>query len=106
MPRSVCFTPKKENRYPFYRGLYGPQHRSRQVRKISQPPGFDPRNVHPVASRYTVGAIPALFSAWYPLYFQILFKLIANIPSALEQLAPGHTIIEIGMILVQYKLVG
>jgi hypothetical protein len=31
----------------------GFQGRSGQVRKISPPPGFDPRNVQPVASRYT-----------------------------------------------------
>jgi hypothetical protein len=32
-----------------------PQDRSGQVRKISPPPGFDPRTVQPVASRYTDG---------------------------------------------------
>ena len=31
----------------------GPQGRSKQVRKISPPPGFDPRTVQPVTSRYT-----------------------------------------------------
>jgi hypothetical protein len=30
------------------------------VRKISPPPGFDPRTVQPVASRYTDWAIPGL----------------------------------------------
>ena len=30
-----------------------PRGRSGQVRKISPPPGFDPRTVQPVASRYT-----------------------------------------------------
>jgi hypothetical protein len=29
------------------------------VRKISLPPGFDPRTVHPVVSRYTDCALPA-----------------------------------------------
>ena len=33
--------------------LGGPQGRSGQVRKISPPPGFHPRIVQPVASRYT-----------------------------------------------------
>jgi hypothetical protein len=37
--------------------LGGPQGRSGQVRKISIPPGFDPRTVQPVASRYTDWAI-------------------------------------------------
>ena len=31
----------------------GPQGQSGQVRKISPPPGFDPRTVQPVGSRYT-----------------------------------------------------
>jgi len=35
------------------RRLGGPQGRSGQVRKILPPPGFDPRTVQPVASRYT-----------------------------------------------------
>jgi hypothetical protein len=48
--RSLC--PRK-TLYPLYRRLGGPQGRSRQVRKISPPPGFDPRTVQPVTSRYT-----------------------------------------------------
>jgi len=36
-----------------YRMLGGPQGRSGQVRKISPPPGFDPRTVQPVTSPYT-----------------------------------------------------
>ena len=44
--------------YPMYRRLGGPQGRSGQVRKISTPPGFDPRTVQPIASRYTDYAIP------------------------------------------------
>jgi hypothetical protein len=47
------FTPGKETRYPMYRKLGGPQGRSGRLRKISPPPGFDPRTVKPVASRYT-----------------------------------------------------
>jgi hypothetical protein len=45
--------PPGKTRYPVYRRLGGPQGRSGQVRKISRPPGFDPRTVQPVASRYT-----------------------------------------------------
>jgi len=45
--------PPGKTRYPLYRGLGGPQGRSGKVRKISPPPGFDPRTVQPVASRYT-----------------------------------------------------
>jgi hypothetical protein len=42
-----------KTRYPLYRRLGGPQGRSGQVQKISRPPGFDPRTVQPVASRYS-----------------------------------------------------
>ena len=45
--------PPTKTQYPLYRWLGGLQGRSGQVRKISPPPGFDPRTVQPVASRYT-----------------------------------------------------
>jgi hypothetical protein len=48
-----------KTRYPLYRRLGGPQGRSGRARKISPPPGFDPRTVQPVASRYTDYAVPA-----------------------------------------------
>ena len=51
--------PRKETRYPLYIRLGGPQGRSGGLRKISPAPGFDPRTVQPVASRYTDWAIPA-----------------------------------------------
>ena len=50
-PRPL-FNPGKDP-VPLYRRLGGAQGRSGQVRKISSPPGFDPRTVQPVASRYT-----------------------------------------------------
>jgi hypothetical protein len=43
----------EKNRYPLYRRLVEPQGRSGQVRKISPPPGFDPRTVQSLVSRYT-----------------------------------------------------
>ena len=52
-PRPGRYLPPGKTRYPLYRRLGGPQGRSGQVRKISPPPGFDPRTVQPVASRYT-----------------------------------------------------
>ena len=52
-PRPDGFTPWKETDYPLYRSLGGPQGRSRRERKISPSPGFDPRNVQPLASSYT-----------------------------------------------------
>jgi hypothetical protein len=45
-----------------YRRLVEPQVRSGLVQKISPPPGFDPRTVKPVASRYNDYAILALQS--------------------------------------------
>jgi hypothetical protein len=49
---SAALSPSK-TWYPFNRRLGGPQGRSRWVQKISSLPGFDPRNVQPVASRLT-----------------------------------------------------
>ena len=46
-------------RYPLYRRLGRPQGWSGWVRKILPPPGFDPRTLQPVVSRYTDYAIPA-----------------------------------------------
>jgi hypothetical protein len=43
--------PPGKTRYPLYRRLGGAKGRSGRVRKISPPPGFDRRTVHPVASR-------------------------------------------------------
>ena len=51
--------PGKETRYPVYMKLGGAQGRSGRVWKTSPPPGYDTRTVLPIASRYTVGAIPA-----------------------------------------------
>jgi hypothetical protein len=52
--------PPGKNRYPLYRRMGGPQGPSGQVRKISSPPGFDPRTVQPVAVRDTDSVFPAL----------------------------------------------
>jgi hypothetical protein len=52
------FTPGKDPAL-LYRRLGGPKGRSERVRKISPPPGLDPRTVQPVASRYTDCAVPA-----------------------------------------------
>ena len=45
--------PPGKTRYPLYRRLSGLQGRSERMRKMSPPPGFDPRIVMPVAGRYT-----------------------------------------------------
>ena len=51
--------PPGKTQYPLHKRLGGPQGRSGRVGKISPPPGFDPRTVQPVESRYTDWAIPA-----------------------------------------------
>jgi hypothetical protein len=53
--------PPEMTRYPLYRRLGRPQGRSERVLKISPPPGFDPRTVQLVASRYTGCAIVILW---------------------------------------------
>ena len=42
-----------KTQYPLYRRLGGPQGQSGQVWKISLPPGFNPRTIQPIVSRYT-----------------------------------------------------
>ena len=59
----AALPPGKRPRYPLYRWLGGPQGRYGRMRKISPQPGFDPRAMQPVASRYTDYAIPAHFIA-------------------------------------------
>jgi hypothetical protein len=49
--------PPGKTRYPMCRRLGEPQGRSGRMRKTSPPPGFDPRTVQLVASRYTYWAI-------------------------------------------------
>jgi hypothetical protein len=51
--------PRGMTPYSLYMKLGRPQGRSGQVRKISTPPGFDPRNVQPVASRCSDCVSPA-----------------------------------------------
>ena len=52
--------PAGRTRYQLCRRLGEPKGRSGRLRKTSPPPGFDPRTVQPVASRYTdCEAIPA-----------------------------------------------
>ena len=57
-------------------GWVGPRGRYGRVRKISPtPPGFDPRTVQPVASRYTDWAIPAHFPLYGTPSFITLFTI-------------------------------
>jgi len=59
MPRPGRFTPGKDPVPIVEDAWVGLQGRSGWVRKTSPPPGFDPRTVNPVASRYTDYAMPA-----------------------------------------------
>ena len=51
--------PPGKTRYPFTGGWVGPRAGLDGCGKSRPPPGFDPRPVQPVASRYTDCAIPA-----------------------------------------------
>jgi hypothetical protein len=51
--------PTGKTQCPLYRRLGGHQGQSGRLRKISPPPGLDPRAVQPTASRYTDYANPA-----------------------------------------------
>jgi hypothetical protein len=58
--QALAALPPGMARYQLYRRLGKPQSRSGRVRKISPPPGFDPRTVQLVAIRYTDYAIPGI----------------------------------------------
>jgi hypothetical protein len=75
--------PPGMTRYPLYRRLGGPQDRSGRVRKISPPPGLDPRTVQPVASRYTDWAIAA----------HIKFLKYSQFHSTLYNQYSGHNVV-------------
>jgi hypothetical protein len=76
------FLPPRKIRYQLYRRLGGPQDRSGQVRKISTPPGFDPRTVKPVVSRYIDWATRPDHERQNLLVNR---KLLWKAPSSLEQ---------------------
>jgi hypothetical protein len=81
--------PPVKTRYPLYRRLSGPQGRSGRVRKISPPPGFDPRTVQPVVSYYTdwatrTGQIHKGFWYLYEESKSIVYSPIRNQPHVLR----------------------
>jgi hypothetical protein len=56
-----------KTRYPLYRRLGGPHGQSVRAWKISPTPGFNPRTVQPVVSRYTDWATrpkPLRYTTW------------------------------------------
>ena len=63
--------PPGKTRYPLYKRLGGPHGRSGQSENLVSP-GFDPRNVQPVVSRYTGWATrPALLNVPKLIWFKI-----------------------------------
>jgi hypothetical protein len=62
--------------YPSYRVLGGPQGRSGRARKTSPPPGFDPRTVKGVASRYTDYTIQGISSLRLSRNKRHLYRMI------------------------------
>ena len=63
--------PPGKARYLLYRRLGGPQGRSGRAENLA-PPGFDPRTVQPVVSRYTVWATrPTFLVIFRWIFFRI-----------------------------------
>jgi len=93
--------PPGKTRYPLYRRLGGPQGRFGGVWKTSPPPGFNPRTVQPVASRYTDWAIPA----HVVLNNQALFKLPCSSDAVThEKLGMRQLMVDKSFILKQLKM--
>ena len=104
------FLPLGKTRYPLYRRLGGPQGHSGWVRKISTPPGFDPRTVQYVASRYTDWATPArpiprniLYILHHSLKYETKFHtLITNFGSYISVVPLIFCLFSLQFILVFY----
>jgi hypothetical protein len=88
--RSGRSLPPGKTRYPLYRKLGVSQDRSGQVWKISPPPpGFDPRTVQPVVSRYTYYATRPTSYCKGLMYFRRYTW--ADIPNKCRQMHPYIT---------------
>ena len=86
-PRPL-FTPGKDP-VPIVQKLGGPQGRSGQVRKISPPPGFDPRTVQSVANRYTDYATrPIYIYIYIYIYIKYIYICLRQIISELFYVSP------------------
>ena len=80
--------PLGKTRYPLYRRLGGPQGRYGQVRKISPPPGIDPRTVQPVASRHTDWATrPTRYKVMYCKVTCLACNVPLTLTSLLQQIS-------------------
>ena len=65
------FTPGNKTMYPLYIRANGPQDRSGRVERSRLPPEFNPRTVHPAASRW---AIPAHSHAECPTIMRWVYN--------------------------------
>ena len=80
-----------KNQYPLYRKLGRPQGQSGMVRKVLPPPGFDPRTVQPVASRYPGPCIRKVqIKMWDVLYEARLQTNGANSFALSSKIFPTH----------------
>jgi hypothetical protein len=66
---ALAALPPGKNRYPLYRRLGGTQGPVCTGAESLAPPGFDPRTVQLVESRYTDWAIPAHATRTLPVLF-------------------------------------
>jgi hypothetical protein len=78
-------SPGQETLYPQHRSLGGPQGRFGQLRIISPPPAFDPRNVYLVAS-YTDYAIPVHVAVGILTKIVVIVKVRGHCPFVLVEL--------------------
>jgi hypothetical protein len=69
--------PPGKTQYPLHRRLVGPQGLSGRVRKISPPPGFDPRTAQPVVRSLKASPLPAR-SVMYVCVHMYIFIVCAK----------------------------
>ena len=76
--------PPGKSRYPSYRRLDGPQGLSGRVRKISPPPGFDPRTVQTVAQSLYQQSYPGSLYIYIYIYTHIYLYIYIYISSNIK----------------------
>ena len=82
MPRPCCFTPG-ETWHSLFRRLAGPHGRSGRVRKVSPPPGFDPRTNHAVPSLIIHSVM--FLHCWQLTYTHILIGGFYRVKSIVQR---------------------
>ena len=73
---SSAALPLEKTRYQLCWSLGGSQRQSGRLRKISPPPGFDPRTVQAVASQYADYNIPAYPTPWILIFIYCGYESI------------------------------